>query len=181
MRTRMVPRHRIRRSGRCCVYRAPASCDSSLRLASSWSKIGPGPQLAVPALTAPAGLGSESPGPLEGLDAMRRRGTGLGGLRGGVPGGPRPGGIALEGGTAGRPRGRRLGQRRSRAWASASGGVSSAHAATDSPTDVPRRTAPNPRAAERVFGPACQEGLPLVFLISGQPLSGGIRHIRASA
>jgi hypothetical protein len=33
---------------------------------------------------------SESPGPLEGLGAMRRRGSGLGGLRGspGVPGGP---------------------------------------------------------------------------------------------
>jgi hypothetical protein len=92
---------------------------------------------------------SESPGPLEGLGAMRRRGSGLGGLRGspGVPGGPpgRSGGIqvAFEGGTAGRPRGR-LGQRRSRAWAGAGGGVSSAHAATDSRRRSKNRTAPDP-------------------------------------
>jgi hypothetical protein len=48
------------------------------------------PQLAVPALTAPAGLVSESPGHLRAsVGAMRRRGTGLGGLRGC----PRPGGV----------------------------------------------------------------------------------------
>ena len=142
----MVPRQRsvVRR----------ASCDSSLRRASSWSKTGT--------------TASESSGPLEGLGAMRRGGAGalvlaasgaasaLAG-RGGCPGGPHGGPLTgsvrwrRRGGAAGGPRGR---QRRARICASASGGVSSARASRTRDRHSKNGTAPQPTSAKRVFGPA---------------------------